>query len=212
MENIISLAIVEDDKGIREGIAAFLISAPDIHLTGVYASGEEALEGISRKEVDVILMDISMPGISGIECTRRIKKLFPSTQIIMLTVYEDDKRIFESLKAGASGYLLKRTQLEQILEAIHDVYKGGAPMTPSIARRVLEYFNDSGPEKVEYNLTPRENEILAELTDGFSYKTIAEHLFVSVETIRTHVKNIYEKLHVHSKSEAISKVLKERKR
>ena len=151
-----------------------------------------------------------MPGLSGIECTAKIKSTYPSANIIMLTVYEDDAQIFNSLRAGASGYILKRTPLDQILEAIKDVQSGGAPMTPSIAKRVLNFFNDTDNKLKEYNLTQRENEILNELVNGLSYKKIAETLFISLDTVRSHIKNIYQKLQVSSKSEAVVKALKEK--
>ncbi len=155
-------------------------------------------------------MDISMPGMTGIECTAKIKSLYPSVHIVMLTVYEDDSQIFDSLRAGASGYILKRAPLEEIISAIRDVQTGGAPMSPSIAKKVLNFFNESGKKINEYNLTSREKEILQELINGLSYKKIAETLFISLDTVRSHIKNIYQKLHVTSKSEAVVKALKDR--
>jgi len=206
----ISLVIAEDDDLIREGISALINSTSGFILMGKYSDGSSLLKEINNLLPDVYLMDISMPGMSGIECTAKIKSIYPDAKIIMLTVYEDDIRIFDSLRAGASGYILKRAPLEEIISAIKEVYAGGAPMTPSIAKRVLNFFNESGKKTVEYNLTTREKEILQELTNGLSYKKIAETLFISLDTVRSHIKNIYHKLHVSSKSEAVAKALKDK--
>lgn len=204
----ISVVIVEDDDQIREGISSLIRSSEGFILNGAFSGCQSALDNLDYVLPDVFLMDISMPGITGIECAAKIKSLYPASNIVMLTVYEDDDRIFRSLRAGASGYILKRTPIEQILEAIKDVYSGGAPMTPSIAKRVLNFFNESAPKLNEYNLTLREKEILQELVNGSSYKKTAETLFISLDTVRSHIKNIYQKLHVNSKSEAVAKVLK----
>lgn len=204
----ISVVIVEDDEQIREGISALIKSSEGFILKGAFGECQSLLAVIDDILPDVFLMDISMPGISGIECSKKIKEIYPSANIIMLTVYDDDERIFESFRAGASGYILKRTPLEQILEAIKDVNSGGAPMTPSIARRVLNHFNESAKGKNDFNLTKREGEILQELVNGLSYKKISEKLFISLDTVRSHIKNIYHKLHVNSKSGAILKTLK----
>lgn len=207
---IISVVIVEDDAQIREGISVLIQSTEGFELKGAFGDCQSALKNLEDILPDVFLMDISMPGLTGIECTSKIKSTYPSANIIMLTVYEDDAQIFDSLRAGASGYILKRTPLDQILEAIKDVQSGGAPMTPSIAKRVLNFFNDAGNKLKEYNLTQRENEILNELVSGLSYKKIAETLFISLDTVRSHIKNIYQKLQVSSKSEAVVKALKEK--
>jgi DNA-binding NarL/FixJ family response regulator len=209
-DKTISVVIVEDDTQIREGISVLIQSTEGFELRGAFEDCKSALKNLENILPDVFLMDISMPGLSGIECTAKIKSTYPTANIIMLTVYEDDVKIFDSLRAGASGYILKRTPLDQILEAIKDVQSGGAPMTPSIAKRVLNFFNDTGNKLKEYNLTQRENEILNELVNGLSYKKIAETLFISLDTVRSHIKNIYQKLQVSSKSEAVVKALKEK--
>lgn len=206
----LSVVIVEDDEQIREGISSLIKTAEGFILNGAFGECQSLLAAIDDILPDVFLMDISMPGISGIECTKRIKEIYPLANIIILTVYDDDERIFESLRAGASGYILKRASLDQILEAIKDVSGGGAPMTPSIARRVLNYFNAAAIAKNDFNLTKRENEILQELINGLSYKKISDKLFISLDTVRSHIKNIYQKLHVNSKSEAILKSLHKR--
>jgi DNA-binding NarL/FixJ family response regulator len=206
----ISVVIAEDDDSIREGISALINSTDGFILKGKFSECSSLLKEIDNILPDVFLMDISMPGISGIECTAKIKNLYPAANIVMLTVYEDDSQIFDSLRAGASGYILKRAPLEEIISAIKDVNSGGAPMSPSIAKRVLNFFNESGKKVVEYNLTSREKEILQELINGLSYKKIAETLFISLDTVRSHIKNIYQKLHVGSKSEAVAKALKDK--
>lgn len=204
----ISVVIVEDDEQIRDGISALLNTAGEFVLKGVFADCRSLLEKLDDILPDVFLMDISMPGMSGIECTAKIKSIYPAANIVMLTVYENDAQIFDSLRAGASGYILKRTPLDQIIEAIKDVHQGGAPMTPSIAKRVLNFFNETGIKLNDYNLTKREKEILQELVNGSSYKKISDTLFISLDTVRSHIKNIYQKLHVGSKSEAVAKALK----
>lgn len=211
-DKTISVVIVEDDTQIRAGISVLIQSTEGFELKGAFGDCKSALKNLEDILPEVFLMDISMPGLSGIDCTAKIKSTYPSSNIIMLTVYEDDAQIFDSLRAGASGYILKRTPLDQILEAIKDVQSGGAPMTPSIAKRVLSFFNSAGNKLKEYNLTQRENEILNELVNGLSYKKIAETLFISLDTVRSHIKNIYQKLQVSSKSEAVAKALKERLR
>lgn len=206
----ISVVIVEDDEHIREGVSTLIKSTGGFELKGAFSECQSLLNVLDDILPDVFLMDISMPGMSGIECTAKIKSMYPAANIIILTVFEDDAQIFESLRAGASGYILKRASLDQIIEAIRDVNSGGAPMTPIIAKRVLGYFNQiSNPQK-DYNLTKRENEILYELVNGLSYKKISEKLFISLDTVRSHIKNIYQKLHVKSKSEAIIKTLNKR--
>lgn len=206
----ITVVIVEDDEQIRQGISTLIKSTDEFVLKGAFAECRSLLSKLDDILPDVFLMDISMPGMSGIECTAKIKSIYPTANIVMLTVYEDDSQIFDSLRAGASGYILKRTPLNEILVAIKDVNSGGAPMTPSIAKRVLKFFNESSKKLDEYNLTPREKEILQELTNGLSYKKIAETLFISLDTVRSHIKNIYHKLHVSSKSGAVAKALKDK--
>jgi DNA-binding NarL/FixJ family response regulator len=207
---VISVVIVEDDEQIREGISTLINSTDGFILNAAFGDCQALLKNLDDILPSVFLMDISMPGMSGIECTAKIKSACPEANIIMLTVYEDDTQIFDSLRAGASGYILKRTPLQEIIEAIKDVHSGGAPMTPSIAKRVLNHFNEAGKKIDEYNLTSREKEILNELVNGLSYKKIADTLFISLDTVRSHIKNIYQKLHVSSRSEAVAKVIKDK--
>jgi len=167
----------------------------------------ESTARILKNEPDVVLMDINLPGMSGIECTRKLKARQPGLSIMVLTVYDDDEMIFESLKAGASGYLLKKTPPAKLLEAILELHNGGSPMSSRIARRVVQAFQAMGPSSKETeNLSKREHEVLSYLVKGYRYKEIAETLFISIETVRTHLRNIYEKLHVRSRSEAVLKV------
>ena len=205
----ISVVIVEDDKFIREGIAELLKSTPGFKLNAIFENCEIALKEISKVLPDVILMDISMPGMNGIECVKKIIADNSEIKIIMLTVYEEEQKIFDSLRAGASGYILKRSSLQEILSSIKEVVNGGGPMSPVIANKVLNYFNKSGKKTEEINLTTRESEILKELIEGHSYKKISELLFISLDTVRSHIKSIYQKLHVNSKSEAVAKALKD---
>src|SRR6266436_1510129 len=201
-----SVIIVEDDRGLREELVRTLETAPDIKCLAVYASAEDALPKILEKRPDVVLMDIKLPGMSGIQCVEEIKKVLPDMQIIMVTVYEDSERIFRALKAGASGYLVKSCPPGQLLEAIRDVYKGGAPMSSHIARKVVKHFHLIGnsPREAE-NLSPREREVLELLASGFIYKEIGEKLNIGTETVRTYVKNICQKMHVRSRLEAVAK-------
>jgi len=205
----ISVVIVEDDKLIREGISELLKSTPGFKLNAVFENCEVALKELHKDLPDVILMDISMPGMNGIECVKNIISDNSEVKIIMLTVYEEEQKIFDSFRAGASGYILKRSSLQEILMSIEDVMAGGGPMSPVIANKVLNYFKNSRKKSEEINLTPREAEILKELVNGHSYKKISELLFISLDTVRSHIKSIYQKLHVNSKSEAVAKALKE---
>jgi DNA-binding NarL/FixJ family response regulator len=203
---MINVAIVEDSKEIREGLEVLLNGSEGYHCVGAFATGEDALLGLPSRKPDVVLMDINLPGMSGIECTRKLRHLRPSLPIMVLSVYEDDEKIFESLKSGASGYLLKKTPPAALLDAILDVHTGGAPMSSRIARKVVATFQALGPSSMETeNLSTREHEIMAYLAKGYRYKEIADTLFISVETVRTHLRNIYEKLHVRSRSEAVLK-------
>ncbi|GMR25364.1 MAG: response regulator transcription factor [Ignavibacteria bacterium] len=209
MNPVIKVAIVEDDSSIGMGLMSYINSTEGLECTVLYPSGCEVIKKIKSNIPDIVLMDISMPEISGIECTEVLKSLYPNLTIIMLTVFDDDKKVFDSLKAGASGYILKRTPLEKIVELIKEAYMGGAPMSPSIARKVLNYFNKNNKIKTEYNLSKREKEILGELVKGYTYKKISENLFISLDTVRSHIKNIYVKLHVNSKSQAVIKALRD---
>ena len=200
----IRVSVVEDAEEIRESLAVLLRGSEGFSLQGAYGSAETALENIPGSKPDVLLMDINLPGMSGIECVRKLKFEIPELQVIMLTVYEDPDAIFNSLSAGASGYLLKRTTPEKILEAIRDVSRGGAPMSSQIARKVVQSFSTPTPEPSQ-GLTLREHEILELLAKGYRYKEIGEALQISVETVRSHLHKVYEKLHVRSRTEAVRK-------
>jgi DNA-binding NarL/FixJ family response regulator len=201
-----TVIIVEDNQGLRDQLLQILDSAADIRCAGAFVSGETALPEILKKKPDVVLMDIKLPGMSGIQCVAEIKKALPQTQVIMVTVYEDSERIFRALKAGANGYLIKSGPPEQLLESIRDVHKGGAPMSSHIARKVVQHFHLLGPSVQESeNLSPREQEVLDLLAMGFIYKEIGSKLNISSETVRTYVKNICQKMHVRSRLEAVAR-------
>jgi len=201
-----SVVVVEDDKGLREQLVQILASAPDIKCLGAFTSAEEALPRILEINPDVVLMDIKLPHMSGIQCVAEIKKVVPSMQIIMVTVYEDSERIFRALKAGANGYLVKSSPPEQLLAAIRDVSQGGAPMSSHIASKVVKHFHMVGnsPREAE-NLSPREGEVLDLLAEGLIYKEIGDKLNIGTATVRTYVKNICQKMHVRSRLEAVAK-------
>jgi DNA-binding NarL/FixJ family response regulator len=201
-----TVIIVEDDTGLREQLVQVVESESDIHCLGAFTSGEEALPRILEKKPDVVLMDIGLPGMSGIQCTAEIKKVHPEMQIIMVTIYEDSERIFRALKAGADGYLLKSSPPDQLIFAIRDAYVGGAPVSSHIARKLVQHFHLLGPSVQEaYNLSAREREVLDLLASGLIYKEIGGKLCISVETVRSHVKNICQKMHVRSRLEAVAK-------
>lgn len=203
----IRVALVEDDPEVRSGLELLVGTSSCCVCVGAFSSGEEALQALPTINPKVVLMDINLPGMSGIECIRRLKILVHGVQIMMLTVFEDHDRIFESLSAGASGYLLKQTPPARLLEAITELEQGGSPMSSQIARRVVEVFQRPPTSHDEAAiLSPREKEIIALLAKGFLYKEIANELGLSVETIRTHIHNIYEKLHVRTRTEAVMKV------
>ncbi len=204
----INVAIVEDDTGVRESLAILINGTSGFRCSGAYPSGETALKQLCGSFPDVVLMDINLPRMSGIECVAKMKAMRPELQILMLTVYEDSNQIFESLMAGASGYLIKEAPPAEILEAIVDVRRGGSPMSSHIARKVVQYFQKRGqiPEVAD-NLSDRENEVLTYLAKGYRYKEIAELLSISVLTVRSHLRRIYEKLHVRSRTEAVVKYL-----
>jgi len=204
----IHVAIVEDIDEIRAGLAALINAADGFRCIATYASAEAALADLPDWEPDVALMDIELPGMSGIECMRRLKVRLPKLQIMMLTIYEDDDKIFNSLAAGASGYILKKTPPDKLLEAIQDLHHGGSPMSSQIARKVVQTFQPKQrPTDVTAELSKREQEILFYLAKGYLYKEIAATLSLSVETVRTHLHHIYEKLHVHTRTEAVLKYL-----
>ncbi len=202
----IKVAIVEDKIGIREHWDQLLRSTPGFECVGVCASAEMALRELPAKAPDVVLMDINLPGTSGIKCTARLRQVLPGVRIVMVTVYGDAQNIFEALQAGASGYLLKRASDAELLQAIAGVMQGGGPMSGEIARRVIESFQrPAAPAGVEAQLTPRESEVLSLTARGFASKEIADQLGISVRTVSLHLQHIYEKLHVRSRTEAAAK-------
>lgn len=202
-------AIIEDQRDIREGLAMLIGGTEGFRCTGGFGSMEEALEGIASELPHVALVDIGLPGMSGIEGIRILKERHPEMHLLMLTVYDDDDRIFEALCAGASGYLLKKTPPARLLQSLQEAVQGGSPMSPEIARRVIELFRRVHPPAAsDHDLTPHEVRILKLLVDGHNYKTAAAELGVSVNTIAFHIKHIYGKLQVHSKSEAVAKALR----
>ena len=204
----ISVAIVEDNTEVRRNISRFIDGAPGFRCTCACASAEEALRMIPKSPPDVVLMDIQLPGMSGIACTASLKKALPSVPVMMLTVYEDPDAIFNALKAGASGYLLKRTDPAKVLEAVTELHHGGSPMTGEIARKVIESFHADKPAgHPQDQLTAREEEILGQLAKGFVTKEIADKLAISPATVRFHLRHIYDKLHVRSRVEAVIKYL-----
>ena len=204
----IKVAIVDDDESIRASLAALIRRSPSFKLTGDYADGEAAIKEIPRHPPDVVLMDINMPGMKGFDCVRQLKTALPQVQFLMLTVYEDSDSLFNSLKAGASGYLLKRTASSRLLEAIRDVHSGGSPMSSHLARRVVQYFSRPEGESPISRLTPGEKEFLDQLANGYAYKEIADRMKISIDTVRSYVRTVYEKLHVHSRTEAVVKYLR----
>lgn len=205
----IRVSIVEDDARIRESLIVLIDGVEGFRCVSAYENGEEALEDIPRKSPDVVMMDINLPGITGIECVRSLKAAHPAMQFIMLTVFEDTNAIFHSLQAGATGYLLKRTAPDQILAAIRDVQNGGSPMSSQIARKVVQSFTAPAPAaEPALNLSPREEEILRAVAQGSRDKEIAERLFISVDTVHTHLRRIYEKLQVRSRTEAVVKYIR----
>ncbi len=209
--NPIKAALIEDQREIREGLQALISGTPGYRCTGAYPSIETALNKIAYEVPHVILVDIGLPGMSGIEGIPLLRKLYKDSVVLVLTVYDDDDRIFSALCAGASGYLLKKTPPARLLESIKEAVEGGSPMSPEVARRVITLFRDFGPpQRADYDLTPHEVRLLRLLAEGHNYKTAAAELGVSVNTIAFHMKHIYEKLHVHSKSEAVAKALRGR--
>jgi DNA-binding NarL/FixJ family response regulator len=207
----INVAIVEDDAELRQTLQTLISGTPGFQCTGAFESCESALAAFADDSPEVLLMDIHLPGMSGIEGVRLIREKHPDTNVIMLTVFEDDDSIFRSICAGAVGYLLKRTPRDALLNAIREARDGGAPMNAGIARRVIELFRrTAAPARSGSSLSKRELDILQALVDGCSYKMAAERAHISIETVRNHIKSIYTKLHVHSKSEAVAKALRER--
>jgi len=209
---MIKIGIVEDNPTLRSSLESLFNRTEGMRCAVSLNNLLNVVSEVGSTQPDIILMDIGLPNISGIEGVRTVKTHFPKIQVLMFTVFDDDENIFDAIRAGASGYLLKRTPPEDIVQAILDLYQGGAPMTASIARRVLQSFQATPPTiHQDYQLTVRENEILYSLVDGLSYKKIADKYCVSISTIRTHICNIYSKLHVNSKAEAVARVLGPRK-
>ena len=204
---MIIVAIVEDIREIREGLKLLIDGSDGFTCAQTYQTAEDALIALPLDPPDVVLMDIHLPGMNGIEAVRRLKDLCPRTQFLISTVYEDDTNLFESLKAGASGYLLKKTAPVKLLEAITEVYRGGSPMSSQIARKVIATFQE---KTTPDGLSPREREVLKALSRGLRYKEIASDMAISMETVRSHVRHIYEKLHVQSRVEALNKVYGQR--
>jgi DNA-binding NarL/FixJ family response regulator len=206
----IKVAIIEDLREIREGLAMLIDMTDGFRCTGRYGSVEQAIAGMGRDVPDVLLSDIGLPGMSGIEGVRIFKEKYPNLVVLMLSVYDDDERVFDALCAGATGYLLKKTPPSRLIESLSEAVQGGAPMSPEVARRVVTLFRDFRPPRhADYDLTPHEMRLLKLLVEGHNYKTAAFELNVSINTVSFHLKKIYEKLQVHSKSEAVAKALRD---
>ena len=206
----ITVSIVEDNEQLRGTLARVINRAEGFRCVSHYGDAESALEGLLKDRPEVVLMDINLPGMNGVECVRRLKQAAPTTQVVMLTVYEDTENIFNALAAGAAGYLLKRTKSAELLEAIREVRRGGSPMTTHIARKVTLSFQKAGPSpQPAENLSEREQEVLDCLSQGFLYKEIAEKLGISYETVHTYIRRIYEKLQVRTRTEAVAKYLRQ---
>jgi DNA-binding NarL/FixJ family response regulator len=202
----ISIVIVEDLDEVRDGLNQFISLSPDFTILDTFKTAEEALHDLPHLYPDIVIMDINLPGMNGIDCVRQVKKKVPRTQFMMFTVYENDEKVFEALKAGATGYLLKNTGMVQMTESLKELYQGGSPMSPGIARKLVTLFREqqTNPEPVE-TLSQRENQVLQLLAKGLLYKEIADNLLISTGTVRQHIHRIYEKLHVQNRTEAINK-------
>jgi DNA-binding NarL/FixJ family response regulator len=208
----IRVTLFEDNKLVRDALQAILNGTPGFTCCGAFADGNRWESDINRSEPDVVLMDIEMPGLNGIEITRKISERFPHIKILMQTVFNDSEKIFLALCAGASGYILKNDPPHKFIEAINEVYNGGAPVSSAVAKKVFSFFTNQNvilvsPASEDYHLSEREKEILRLMTEGLNYKAIAKKSFISYETVRTHVKNIYKKLHVSSRNEAVMKAI-----
>jgi len=203
----ISISIVEDLDEVREGLTKFISLNTEFNILKTFRTAEEALIDIPVLKPEIVIMDINLPGMNGIECIRQVKDLSPGTQFMMFTVYENDEKVFEALKAGASGYLLKNTGLLQMIEAIKELHDGGSPMSSNIARKLVSVFRETEKDLPQiHSLSARENEVLQLLSKGLLYKEIAEKLSISIATVRQHIHKIYEKLHVQNRTEALNKV------
>lgn len=202
----IPIAIVEDDKELLKGVSNTLMMSEEVNVLATYTNAEDYMKEVEKLNPEITLMDIGLPKLSGIDCMKQLKPLFPKMEFLMWTTYEDDEKIFDALKAGASGYILKTATPQQLVQAISDLHKGGSPMSSSIASKVIRSFHAPEIKQSHYNLTKRENEILELLAKGYRYKEIAAKLFVSLETVRSHVHHIYEKLQVSSRTDALNKI------
>jgi len=210
-DRVIRTMIVEDQKDLREGLSTLVNFTPGFTCIGAFRTMEECIARIRHEVPDVILSDIGLPGMSGIEGIRVIKEMHPDLTVLVLTVYDDNEKIFDALCAGATGYLLKQTEPAELLRSVKEAVAGGAPMSPEVAARVIKLFREvRPPEKVDYDLTPHELRLLKLLVDGYNYVTAAEQLKISYNTIKFHVRNIYDKLQVHSKSEAVAIAMRDR--
>ena len=210
LQHPIRVVVIEDVREVRDGLAVLIGGTEGFRCTGSYRTMENALSGIGDDEADVILTDIGLPGMDGVEGTRRLRQRFPDVPVLALTVYDDDDNVFNAICAGASGYLLKNTAPARLLESLREVVDGGAPMSPDVARRVITLFRTfRPPARATYHLTPQETELLKLMVDGHHYKTAADALGISTSTVSFHLKNIYGKLQVHSKTEAVAKALRE---
>jgi DNA-binding NarL/FixJ family response regulator len=208
-QHVIKVVLFDDNDMLRDSIAMLIRDTEDLVITGLFSDCIDVVKNIKSTKPDVVLMDIDMPGMSGITGVQLIRQNFPSVHVLMQTVFEDDSKVFAAIKAGASGYILKSAESTSLLEAIREVYNGGAPMTPSIAKKVLQHFQsgDAAAAKDEYRLTAREYEVLGYLVKGYSYKMIADKMSITYATVRAHMTKIYEKLHVSSMTEAVAKAL-----
>ena len=211
----IRVTIFEDNKLVRDALEAICNGTPGYTCGGAFSDGNDWESDIKRSQPDIVLMDIEMPGLNGIEITKKISARFPAVKILIQTVFNDSTKIFHALCAGAMGYILKNDPPHKFIEAINEVYHGGASISSSIAKKVLEFFGNQNvilvsPDHEEYHLSSREKEILSLMMESYNYKTIADKTFISYETVRTHVKNIYKKLHVTSRSEAVTKAIQQR--
>ncbi len=204
----IHLVIVEDDKELLDSVSRTLSLSEELKIINCYTSAESFMLDLPELNVDVVLMDIGLPKLSGIDCIKQLKPKFSGLQFLIWTNFEDDEKIFDALKAGASGYILKTATSQQLIQAISELYRGGSPMSTSIARKVIASFHAPEVNLSDFNLTKRENEILEFLSEGYRYKEIAEKLFISLETVRSHVHRIYEKLQVSSRTDALNKIYK----
>lgn len=203
---MIAVSIVEDIKDVRDSLRRMMESAPGFLCLSTYSNAEDALKDLPRVNPDIVLMDINLPGMNGIECIKKIKALCPQMQFMMFTIYEDSEQVFDALAAGASGYLLKKTPKEKILEALRELHEGGSPMNAHIARKVVGYFQKEREiRNTDAQLSPREKEVLELLSKGFLYKEISDRLNIAIGTVQQHIHKIYEKLHVQNRTEAVNK-------